>query len=416
MSARVHHNSRKKAWDARRGGGVIKSTDNAQNASSVAISPRGGTYSSHSGRGCRHEHGRPVHSDATPEVIIPPPPPAPPLLLEGDEMHISKDGKSHTVYRLNKSSQHNNMLLEEEYDIERALKTISLIGPQSLLNDEVDDESMSADLFSFDLQEINDGVKNGVSTGCMTWESSVVMSLYFALNPDELCGKVIELGSGVGLGGIMSTVAKRFSCDNDLLSGNNDVNVTLTDVSDDVLNMLRQNMSTAAKSCDRDIFGENIHIQKLDWFDFLADDKNNSFLKEIDRYDTIIASDCAYLHSQITPLAEAISRLLREGGGKMHMFAPYNRGVIYELVSELRDVKNMHVQIEDIELSKHRIKYNGKRAPVIFSHDLQDFIKSQEISFSTSKFIHISAWHSDRSNEFDQNHGACGMNRMTDID
>jgi hypothetical protein len=44
------------------------------------------------------------------------------------------------------------------------------------------------------------------------------MGLYFAHNPLELKGEIIELGSGVGLGGILSTVAKELSPDADDVS------------------------------------------------------------------------------------------------------------------------------------------------------------------------------------------------------
>ena len=89
-----------------------------------------------------------------------------------------------------------------------------------------------------------------------------MQGLYFAVNPDELRGNVLELGSGVGLGGILSNVATNFVHDD--TSATAQRSVTLTDVNDDVLNVLQQNMNAAA-------FKDGICIQKLDWFDFLGD-------------------------------------------------------------------------------------------------------------------------------------------------
>jgi len=167
---------------------------------------------------------------------------------------------------------------------------------------------------------------------------------------------------------------------------------TLTDVSDDVLNMLRKNIEAAAKSstsCDDRVFNNtDVSIQKLDWFDFSNNDSENdrtnassnnngnnnngSSNNTASTYDTIIASDCAYLRSQVKPLINTIANLLRKRDtdgsghqGKLHMFAPYNRGVVYELIDELRNEKDMHVDVEDVDLTKYRIRQehddNSKR-------------------------------------------------------
>ena len=94
---------------------------------------------------------------------------------------------------------------------------------------DVEDKTPSnkqADLFSFHLQEINNGIQEGAGTGSMTWDSSVTMSLYFTENPHELKDNVLELGSGVGLGAMMTKVASELSSNSD------NVSVTCTDVND----------------------------------------------------------------------------------------------------------------------------------------------------------------------------------------
>eukprot|EP00538_Stauroneis_constricta_P001418 CAMPEP_0119548750 /NCGR_PEP_ID=MMETSP1352-20130426/2597_1 /TAXON_ID=265584 /ORGANISM="Stauroneis constricta, Strain CCMP1120" /LENGTH=106 /DNA_ID=CAMNT_0007594099 /DNA_START=81 /DNA_END=398 /DNA_ORIENTATION=- len=74
---------------------------------------------------------------------------------------------------------------------------------------------------SVDLQEVSGSFSSSIcdnaasmngSTGCMTWEASLAMSLYFAARPHLLQSRehggteqghrLIELGSGVGLGGL----------------------------------------------------------------------------------------------------------------------------------------------------------------------------------------------------------------------
>lgn len=322
------------------------------------------------------------------------------LLLTGDEHYISKDGKSRTVYKLegrvtdcNLDLSYSNVAIEETYDIEKAKKKISLVSPVPPKEGSSASDTQ-VDLFSFDLQEINNGYKTGAGTGSMTWESSVAMSLYFTQNPHELKGNVIELGSGVGMGAILSKVAKELSSYEDNMS------VTCTDVNDDVLEMLQHNMDKAAKSPG--LFeNDNVQIKKLDWFDYGGDGRKPNDEKE--QYDTIIASDCAYLPKQVNPLSETIAQLLGEKS-KLHMFAPINRTVIYQLTETLKETKHMHVQVENIELSKKRIKEEE------YTCD-----KVQEDSRGTSRFVHITAWHSSCIDQ-DNMTGERQHKSMSDID
>lgn len=343
-------------------------------------------------------------------------PSATPLMLTGDEMFISQDGQSHTIYRLEGRSASTlgpfrDIVLEESYDIEHAIKKMSLLCRSTVNGDKIRPDYLNTltktqdtAVFSFQLQEINNGVQSGAGTGSMTWESSIAMSLYFTENPHELKGNVIELGSGVGLGAILTKVAKELSSDTD------NVSVTCTDANDEVLQMLEHNMDAAANSSTRGLFeNDSIHIQKLDWFDFVG--KDDMVQERSQQYDTIIASDCAYVRSQVKPLSETISQLLGKKGQhrqKLHMFAPVNRAVIYELTDELRDSKNMNVRVERIELSKHRIKATEKSTS-IFS------VESPERSLGISKFLHIIAWHpeiADQANSCDSRE----KNSMFDID
>jgi len=127
-------------------------------------------------------------------------------MLEGDEMYISPSGTSHTVYKLenqnvsrrtsSRDRQREQMIrLEEVYDIELSKKNISLhidssissssrvISShrsnslrtnyemhQSIIQEERDERNCC---FTFDIQEINNGVLNGSGTGSMSWDSSI---------------------------------------------------------------------------------------------------------------------------------------------------------------------------------------------------------------------------------------------------
>ena len=241
------------------------------------------------------------------------------------------------------------------------------------------------------------------------------MGLYFTQYPNELHGNILELGSGVGLGGILSLLINNTTnsyYDDERKEEKSSSSMTLTDINDDVLHMLRQNVTNLLYTTD-DIF-----IQKLDWFDYLDKrrdrDENES---DDERYDTIIASDCAYLHQQVVPLSNTISRLLSKNNrSKLHMFAPYNRGVVYELIDEL-ERRDMHVRIDEIELSKYRIKQQQENIGHNMSSIYNDSRSSlKEASRCGSKFLHIIAWHKTEEEIEEESRRRNEDHSMDDID
>ena len=357
------------------------------------------------------------------------PPPTPQLLLEGDVHHISSDGKSHTYYRLlsSNSNKEDSLLLEEVYDIENARKDITLLQTTT---DNDDAKCQQEVIVSFPLQEINHGIQNGAGTGSITWDSSIVMGLYFGLQPEMLCGNdVVELGSGVGLGGLLTYYASITT--NNKNKGNNGGGVdrmsslTLTEINQDVIDMLRYNTAAASESTTiaarHHPRHQQLHIEEMDWFFLLGNNngQKNGHDKE-KKYDTIIASDCIYLPSQVRPLSETIVKLLRtetkghhhaqlkqkQEQAMAHIFSPYNRGCIQDLIHELQEEKKMDVDIETLELSKFRVKSSScssddgdlamsRLNDWLASDDNDNMVsssKSRRTSNSlgtTSKFVHI---------------------------
>lgn len=362
------------------------------------------------------------------------PPPTPQLLLEGDVHHISSDGKSHTYYRLlSSSNKEDSLLLEEVYDIENARKDITLLQTTTADND--DEAKCQEVIVSFPLQEINHGIQNGAGTGSMTWDSSIVMGLYFGLQPETLYGNdVVELGSGVGLGGLLTYYASSTTNNNNKNKGNEGVvdrmsSLTLTEINQDVIDMLRYNTAAASKATTvaarHHPRHQQLHIEEMDWFDFIENKGQKNGHDKEKKYDTIIASDCIYLPSQSKPLSETIVKLLRiEKKGHhhvqqnqeeeqqqqrqqamAHIFSPYNRGCIQDLIHELQEEKKMDVNIETLELSKFRVKSSS------FSSDdgdlsmsrLNDWLVGNDDNImvsskskrtinslgTTSKFVHI---------------------------
>ena len=97
-------------------------------------------------------------------------------------MFISQAGKCHTAYCLEETSNdvHNrcrDFLLEDKYAIEGARRKLSLFGPPTLLNEDLDKDledynsNPLRNILLFDLQEVNHGVGNG----SMSWDSSIAM-------------------------------------------------------------------------------------------------------------------------------------------------------------------------------------------------------------------------------------------------
>ena len=130
------------------------------------------------------------------------PPPKQLLLLEGDEMYISPNGKSYTIYTLenqnvsrrsshshcsvNNDRRREQITFEEVYDIELSKKTVSLHIDSASSSSGVFKRGMTSNdqqhriqekrdesCFTFDIQEINNGVLNGSGTGSMSWDSSI---------------------------------------------------------------------------------------------------------------------------------------------------------------------------------------------------------------------------------------------------
>jgi len=236
------------------------------------------------------------------------------------------------------------------------------------------------------------------------------MGLYFGMYPQELLvGKdVLELGSGVGLGGILARVVSK-RCENRGKNSNGEedsVRFTLSEVNRDVINMLRYNTTVAAAANVSSglLESDELHIEQMDWFDFLVGGTNvadhHSSTAARKKYDTIIASDCIYLPSQIKPLSETIAKLLGRDNPnhqKAHIFSPYNRGFIPDLIQELREGKNMVVHVETLEMSKFRVKFhesenvNLSTLNWLLGEDETTYERQDLVSSCTAKFLHITA-------------------------
>jgi len=350
----------------------------------------------------------------------------PVLLLEGDNFEVSHDGVARTFYHLTYPHNHPSddtkalplLGIEEYYNLQEAHKTFVLRRGDDTPwsrneNDDADQvllgrqaqglAPMGQALGHVEIQEIDEGVFGSAGTGATTWESSLVMSLFFADRAELLRGSLLELGCGVGVGSILSHLGP--------LVRHRDLplqSVTLTDGNDRCLQQCRQNIRQAWQSLSLLFPGnENppeIQVRKLDW----NDDLDNCMLQQ---FDTILACDVCYLYPDVTPLASTIRHLLRENG-KCHLFGPYNRGALQSLCQRLHD-ENMDVNIESLDLERYRLKPAESSRP----SSLLDPVQTDQrvyASKSHATILHVTVRHRDEV----QNNGDNGQQNgnMSDLD
>jgi hypothetical protein len=324
-----------------------------------------------------------------PDVIVTPPPDTtndePILLLEGDQYFAADASNSNantgdiarTLYQMipNNHLQGNtscgnisSLAIEELYDIQRARKSF-VVRETSLAS--FDDSSRGDDnrvsqnkkiihlgkpirKESLFLQEIpgpslgSVSARNGSGpgTGSRTWESSIVMSMYFAAHPELLSGDCAEIGSGVGLGGILNFLFRKASSISSTKPFNS---MTLTDYNEQVLRQCQENVE---RLCDEQA---SIRVAKIDWYDFVRGTGTSTAYAG--KFDTVIACDCAYLYPDIVALCSAMKGLLKnEETSRIHVFGPSNRGGLHKLISELKGDNSIDATVEEIEMARYRLQ------------------------------------------------------------
>ena len=277
------------------------------------------------------------------------------LLLEGDTFAVSHDGIARTGYHLNIPFRHEqtssetpslHMTIEENYDLQRAHKKYVIrhrtVGRSHAQEGSVDEvlgkqavgiAPLGAPLGTLNIQEIDQGVFGSAGTGATTWEASIAMGLFFSSYPRILRGHVLELGCGVGFGSILTHMGAALRSEGSTRDGQvMTKSMTLTDGNNDVLDQCRKNLQSALVSLGSVANISSLpsfYVKKLQWE--LAS-------LEAKKYDTIIACDVAYLHTQVNSLINAMATLL-EDNGRIHLFGPYNRGALQQVCRVLQEEK-----------------------------------------------------------------------------
>jgi predicted nicotinamide N-methyase len=313
-----------------------------------------------------------------------------PLLLEGDSYHVSNDGIARTLYRF-RGSVNVPFAVEECYALSEAKKSFLLrrdpyswdAGSYGPCHRDGGIVSLGACFQQVSLQEIDYGAHGSAAgTGATTWESSILMAMYFGAYPTFLVGDVIELGSGVGLGGMlcaMKTSRWALSGGDNTQAGASPIqSLTVTDVNPMVLEQCRENF----KALDQSALASSVQIAKLDWYDFLSQQSERSMLV-CQKYDTVIACDCAYRHRDIEALACTIASLLRNQHSQAHIFAPSNRIGLEQLLGLLRVEHEMRVTVESLEMERFRL------APIEETTTNDTILQCPYATSHASSFLHI---------------------------
>ncbi|KAL7537725.1 hypothetical protein ACHAXR_008020 [Thalassiosira sp. AJA248-18] len=133
-----------------------------------------------------------------------------------------------------------------------------------------------------------------VSTGMSVWKGSEILCQYLIEHPDLIRNKrILELGAGVGLCGIVSAKVLGAS------------SVLLTDGDHMVLRNLRHNVAL------NELGANEVLCPQLIWGKSRAEDFEN---KHGCKQDVILATDCVYVTKSVLPLFETVDHLLVQNG------------------------------------------------------------------------------------------------------
>lgn len=322
-----------------------------------------------------------------PKPLLPPPRPGPPLLLlQGDQLHVNSQGVARSCYQLQDDAAWS---IEERYNVVDSKKSFVVSSPYQAAT-------------IINIQEID---TRQAGTGGVTWEASLVMALYFARHPERLQGNVVELGSGVGLGGILLHHMAHAS------------SITLTDGCPQVLEQCRANIQVRG-------LGNHMQTLHLNWNDFDNQPKH---------YNTVLACDCAYRSQDVPGLVKTLKSLLKDDNqhNRIHLFGPYNRVAYQELIQWMGNDEDLRVQVEVMELQRFRLTappaadQNNDLSSLLQDatsltnqfgasfHRLEDELK--DASQSSTKFLHLTATYCNKHSSQEEAERARSSS-LSDID
>ncbi|KAM9956886.1 hypothetical protein ACTFIR_003621 [Dictyostelium discoideum] len=177
------------------------------------------------------------------------------------------------------------------------------------------------------------------STGLLPWPASRILSLYISKFKEEFIGKdIVELGSGVGLCGLVSSKYSNFTL--------------FSDGDEKSLPLLRDNVNSNSELFNNS--NDRISIERLYW-----GDNQPTLTHFIEQYSTkynfniIIGSDLIYVDSSIEPLFFTVDSILKtnKSSGKGTFYLSFlDRKNHFPTLSSVSEKYNFTMEI--IELNK----------------------------------------------------------------
>ena len=139
-----------------------------------------------------------------------------------------------------------------------------------------------------------EGFSSRGAVGARLWPCSLLLAAYirrlYAYKPDQLRARLLELGSGSGLCGLVAAA--------------HGATVVLSDGDARVLPLLQRKVAEYARRAG----APRPHVLRVD-FANTADVE--AVLEQFDRFDFVVASDVLYEHRLVAPLFRAATKLLR---------------------------------------------------------------------------------------------------------
>ncbi|KAN0015889.1 hypothetical protein ACTFIU_005838 [Dictyostelium citrinum] len=177
------------------------------------------------------------------------------------------------------------------------------------------------------------------STGLLPWPASRILSLYISKFKEEFIGKdIVELGSGVGLCGLVSSKYSNFTL--------------FSDGDEKSLPLLRDNVKSNSSLFNNN--DDRISIERLYWgnnqptLDHFIQQYSTKY-----NFDTIIGSDLIYVDASIEPLFFTVDSILKTNktGGKGIFYLSFlDRKNHFPTLKSVSEKYNFTMEI--IELNK----------------------------------------------------------------
>lgn len=264
-------------------------------------------------------------------------------------------------------------------------------------------DSKEKELYRLDVHETK-STHNGFDTDLF---STYAMILYIASNPKLLKGRVLELESQLGLGGLLGTIALAGVSGEDVHPEpgvedfapskekfhvhmpKNVEKVVLTDANEEMLNVAFLNVKNAG------LQPHEVVLQKLDW-------NHHHRISDDFRFDTILGCDLVFNYPTVKELARTTAYSLATDGTFVHI-CPDGRGELGHLRDFLTRAYLMDTNIGLLTLQTHEYKFQllnqGEPEEKLDNQELVE-VRVRDSFFESLSALHNPAYNGINGEDF----------------